>query len=323
MDDALLLTLPGLAEVVIEVGDAAPRTLRRQTEGAVTVVEDSREGTTRWRTASAHGPLDQELLADRPVEERLRPHWSVTWAVPTDDQGRPVRPRTSPVVHAPTPSDEPLGVPALLIASFPLDTTRRHTAPGPLTDFLVRRAADVYTELLAGWRPVTEAAVDLVPGPLGKGELDGALRQALLERLPRTAFLPPALPGEGGEDERRRRCGPGTRRSWRAPVPRPCGCSPRCCPPCCPPVWSAAPSCAPSVSPGSRSPTPWTGSRAWRRTPTGGGGSTTASPGWTSNGYPDFRCRSWTAVRPSAPARCCCPPPTAPGSTRTCSPGSA
>src|SRR5256885_8088630 len=53
---------------------------------------------------------------------------------------------------APTPSDEPLGVPALLIASFPLDTTRRHAAPGPLTDFLVQRAADSYTELLAGWR---------------------------------------------------------------------------------------------------------------------------------------------------------------------------
>ncbi|MEU2374845.1 sacsin N-terminal ATP-binding-like domain-containing protein [Streptomyces misionensis] len=210
VDDALLLTLPGLAEVVIEVNGDAPRTLCRRTEGAVTVVEDSREGTTRWRTTTAHGPLDPELLADRPVEERLRPHWSVTWAVPEDDEGRPLRPRTAPVVHAPTPSDEPLGVPALLIASFPLDTTRRHTAPGPLTDFLVQRAADAYAALLAGWRPVTEGAVDLVPGPLGKGELDGALRQALLERLPRTAFLPPALPGgdgaygedgEGGEDE--------------------------------------------------------------------------------------------------------------------------
>lgn len=210
VDDALLLTLPGLAEVVIEVNGDAPRTLCRRTEGAVTVVEDSREGTTRWRTTTAHGPLDPELLADRPVEERLRPHWSVTWAIPEDDEGRPLRPRTAPVVHAPTPSDEPLGVPALLIASFPLDTTRRHTAPGPLTDFLVQRAADAYAALLAGWRPVTEGAVDLVPGPLGKGELDGALRQALLERLPRTAFLPPALPGgdgaygeggEGGEDE--------------------------------------------------------------------------------------------------------------------------
>ncbi|WP_055711049.1 hypothetical protein, partial [Streptomyces torulosus] len=151
-------------------------------------------GVTRWRTVAEHGAIEAALLADRPVEERLRPHWSVTWAVPTGPDGEPVRPRTSPVVHAPTPSDEALGVPALLIASFPLDTTRRHAAPGPLTDFLVQRAADVYTGLLAAWQPVTEQIIGLVPGPLGKGELDGALRQAILERLPRTAFLPRALP---------------------------------------------------------------------------------------------------------------------------------
>ncbi|MFC7905563.1 sacsin N-terminal ATP-binding-like domain-containing protein [Streptomyces nigra] len=194
VDDALLLALPGLEEVVVEIGDTAPRTLRRRADGPFTVVEDSASGVTRWRTASAHGPLTPELLADRPVEERLRPHWSLTWAVPVDPaDGSPARPRTAPVVHAPTPSDEPLGVPALLIASFPLDTTRRHAAPGPLTDFLVRRAADAYAELLSGWRPVDEGVITLVPGPLGKGELDGALRQAILERLPRTSFLPPAL----------------------------------------------------------------------------------------------------------------------------------
>nr|WP_202558904.1 molecular chaperone Hsp90 [Streptomyces sp. SID5789] len=200
VDDALLLALPGLAEVVVEVADDV-RTLSRRTEGALTVVEDSREGTTRWRTAAAHGPLTPDLLADRPVEERLRPHWSVTWAVPVDADGAPARPRTSPVVHAPTPSDEPLGVPALLIASFPLDSTRRHAAPGPLTGFLTERAADAYAGLLADWRPVTAGLIDLVPGPLGKGELDGALRQAILERLPRTAFLPPAAgPAEDDPD---------------------------------------------------------------------------------------------------------------------------
>ncbi|WP_112465447.1 sacsin N-terminal ATP-binding-like domain-containing protein [Streptomyces triticisoli] len=192
IDDALLLALPGLEEVVVEIGDEEPRTLSRRTDGAFTVVEDSRDGVTHWRTAAAHGALTPDLLADRPVEERLRPHWSVTWAVPVDAYGNPVRPRTSPVVHAPTPSDDPLGVPALLIASFPLDSTRRHTAPGPLTDFLAQRAADAYAELLAEWRPVSEGVIDLVPGPLGKGELDGVLRQAILDRLPRTSFLPPA-----------------------------------------------------------------------------------------------------------------------------------
>ncbi|GHH03466.1 hypothetical protein Srubr_68900 [Streptomyces rubradiris] len=200
VDDALLLALPGLTEVVVEIEGQEPRTLGRRTDGAFTVVEDSRDGVTHWRTASAHGPLTPDLLADRPVEERLRPHWSVTWAVPVDTYGAPARPRTSPVVHAPTPSDEPLGVPALLIASFPLDTTRRHAAPGPLTDFLVQRAADAYAALLAEWRPVGEGIIDLVPGPLGKGALDGALRQAVLERLPRTAFLPPAVAPKGDEE---------------------------------------------------------------------------------------------------------------------------
>ncbi|MGW3914055.1 sacsin N-terminal ATP-binding-like domain-containing protein [Streptomyces sp. NPDC005070] len=194
IDDALLLALPGLEEVVVEIGDAEVRTLRRTAAEHGAVIDDTRDGTTRYRTSAAHGPLDTALLADRPVEERLRPHWSVTWAVPVDTEGAPGRPRTSPVVHAPTPSDEALGVPALLIASFPLDTTRRHAAPGPLTDFLVERAADAYAELLAAWRPVDTGIIDLVPGPLGKGGLDGALRQAILDRLPRTAFLPPAAP---------------------------------------------------------------------------------------------------------------------------------
>ncbi|QEV18723.1 sacsin N-terminal ATP-binding-like domain-containing protein [Streptomyces alboniger] len=200
VDDALLLALPGLEEVSIETPDGTTRTLRRRAEAPYTVVEDSRDGTTRWRTVSRQGALDAALLKDRPVEERLRPHWSVTWAVPADRSGAPERPRTTPVVHAPTPSDEPLGVPALLIASFPLDTARRHAAPGPLTDFLVERAADAYVELLGEWRPVGEEIIGLVPGPLGQSELDGALRRAVLERLPRTAFLPPALP-RGEEDE--------------------------------------------------------------------------------------------------------------------------
>ncbi|QKW07227.1 molecular chaperone Hsp90 [Streptomyces sp. NA04227] len=230
VDAALLLTLPGLDEVVVET-DEGVRTLRRvppagttaaaattqaptepaaeataaapadgsgsqvttDASGSLVTVEDTRDGTSRWRYLSRGGALDVALLADRPVEERLRPYWSLTWAVPVDEEGAPLPPRTAPVVHAPTPSDEPLGVPALLIASLPLDPTRRHAAPGPLTDFLVERAADAYAELLAAWRPVGPGLIDLVPGPLGRSALDGALRQGILDRLPRTAFLPPAL----------------------------------------------------------------------------------------------------------------------------------
>ncbi|MFF7773834.1 sacsin N-terminal ATP-binding-like domain-containing protein [Streptomyces tanashiensis] len=195
VDDALLLTLPGLAEIVVETAEGV-RTLRRSEEDGYVRVDDSATGGNRWRTVTHGGPLDAGLLKDRPVEERLRPHWSVTWAVPVDAEGAPRYPRTTPVVHAPTPTDEPLGIPALLIASLPLDTARRHPAPGPLTDFLVQRAADAYAELLADWHPVTTATLDLVPGPLGKGPLDGALREAILDRLPRVAFLAPAAPSE-------------------------------------------------------------------------------------------------------------------------------
>ncbi|MER0447366.1 molecular chaperone Hsp90 [Streptomyces sp. Edi4] len=196
IDDALLLTLPGLTEIVVETPDTT-RVLRRSTHDAYVHIDDSRDQSVhRWRTISRHGALGADLLADRPVEERLRPHWTVTWAVPVDEDGAPERPRTAAVVHAPTPTDEPLGIPALLIASFPLDTARRHPAPGALTDFLVQRAADAYAELLGAWHPVTTATVDLVPGPLGRGALDGALRAAVLDRLPRVAFLAPAAPTE-------------------------------------------------------------------------------------------------------------------------------
>jgi hypothetical protein len=204
VDEALLLTLPGLGEVVIDTPEGA-RTLTRHRQDESTVVV----GDSRWRVESDGGPLETALLADRPVEERLRPFWSVTWAVPVDADGAPARPRTASVVHAPTPTDEPLGLPGLLIVSLPLDTTRRRPAPGPLTDFLLEKAAEVYVRLVATWRPAGtgggsgeagERIIDLVPGPLGKGELDGELRRHILARLPRTAFLPRAAAPEADEE---------------------------------------------------------------------------------------------------------------------------
>ena len=86
-------------------------------------------------------------------------------------------------MHAPTPTDEPLGLPALLLASFPLSPDRRHVAPGPLTDFLVERAADAYAGLLPGLAP-GPGLLDLVPGPVGRGELDARLARAIVARLP-------------------------------------------------------------------------------------------------------------------------------------------
>ncbi|MFC1413872.1 sacsin N-terminal ATP-binding-like domain-containing protein [Streptacidiphilus sp. N1-12] len=208
VDDALLLTLTGLVEVAVET-EGGTRTLTRREEPAAhdrggpgAVVVASEAGESRWQVASAGGALAAELLQDRTVEERHRPQWSVTWAVPVDPAGRPTQPRTAPVVHAPTPTDEPLGVPALLIASFPLDSTRRHIAPGALTDFLVEQAGEVYATLLRQ-RGADVSSLDLVPGPLGQGEVDAKLRRAIVSRLPEVAFLPEAGPiKEAGAEPR-------------------------------------------------------------------------------------------------------------------------
>jgi hypothetical protein len=171
---ALMLALPALSEIVVDAG--APRTLTAVRDGD-TVTVDGRA----WRTAEAHGVAEASLLADRPVEERAE--WQVRWAIPASGD----LPGSVPeVVHAPTPSDEPLGLPALLIASFPLAPDRRHVAPGPLTDFLAERAAETYVALL----PHTPRLLDLVPGPVAKGELDARIRRAILARLPDMPLVP-------------------------------------------------------------------------------------------------------------------------------------
>ncbi|SDL19709.1 hypothetical protein SAMN05421874_117101 [Nonomuraea maritima] len=175
---ALLIGLPALEAIEIDV-DGETRT----------VVGDG------WHVVSESGGFTPDevsrLFADRPTEERARPYWSLRWAVPVTGTGEPgpLPGTVPPVVHAPTPSDEALDLPALLIASFPMATDRRHVAKGPLADFLVERAADAYVRLLREL-PRTPKLLDLVPSLLGKGELDAAIRRAILERLPGTPLLP-------------------------------------------------------------------------------------------------------------------------------------
>ena len=172
LEAELLLALPGLERIDV-VTDGAARTLRRP----------------EWQVAQRSGELPAELLADRPVEERERRGYTVTWAVPLDG-GLPGR----QVVHAPTPSDEPLSLPARLIAPFPLGPDRRHVLPGPVTDALVEVAADTYADLVVA---LPRAVLRLVPRVgLAAAELDAALSRAVLDRLRGLAWLPVA-----GEDD--------------------------------------------------------------------------------------------------------------------------
>jgi hypothetical protein len=169
VDDTLLLALPGLAEIVVEVA------------GSHTVFA----GDDRWQVVRRAGRTDPHLLADRPVEERALSRWSLLWARPLAGQVIPL------TLHAPTPTDEPLDLPCLLIASFPLDPSRRHVAAGPLTDFLVAEAASAYAELAVA----ADDPLSLVPGPASVGALDAALRRSIVDAL---AGAPLLATGAGG-----------------------------------------------------------------------------------------------------------------------------
>jgi hypothetical protein len=184
---ALMLALPALERIDIDLDGVVRSVVATHGPGTTTI-----NGAT-WRTVEAHGDLPPELLADRPTEERARPFWQLRWATADDRDGAgPGLPGdVAAVVHAPTPSAEPLGLPALLIASFPLAPDRRHVADGPLTDFLIERAADEYANLLRAL-PVTPRLLDLVPGPVAAGALDARLRRAISGRLAGVPLLPTA-----------------------------------------------------------------------------------------------------------------------------------
>ncbi|MEU2348677.1 hypothetical protein [Modestobacter sp. NPDC049651] len=192
LDAELLLALPELADVEV-VLDGAERTISRHTTGDRTELTDGGTVTT-WRVTTADGELPAELLADRPVEERDRRGYTVTWAVPVDADGRPQPLPGRQVVHAPTPSDEPLSLPVRLIAPFPLGPDRRHVAPGAVTAHLVDVAAAGYTELLTAL-PADPALLALVPrAGLAAAELDAELCAAVLDRLRAREWLPAADP---------------------------------------------------------------------------------------------------------------------------------
>jgi hypothetical protein len=193
LDAELLLALPALARIDV-VLDGVVRTLAAEASaGGVALTDGDR--TTTWRVVQRTGELPAELFADRPVEERDRRGYTVTWAVPLEsDLPSPLPGRQ--VLHAPTPSDEPLSLPARLIAPFPLGPDRRHVAPGPVTDALVEVAADGYAQLLADL-PADPVLLQLVPRTgLAVAELDAVLCRAVLDRLRAAAWLPPADPEE-------------------------------------------------------------------------------------------------------------------------------
>ncbi|GAB2956956.1 molecular chaperone Hsp90 [Amycolatopsis acidiphila] len=152
----LLLSLPGLTRFEVE-GSVWQRSAVDST-----VQIAAPDGTVRrWLTQEAPDGL---------------------WAVPVDDGPVPLE---DDVLHAPTPTDERLSLPARLIASVPMEPSRRRVLPGTDLSGLARS----YPALVRKLAP--EHRVTMVPKagfPLS--ELDGQLREAVLRQLAGQAWLP-------------------------------------------------------------------------------------------------------------------------------------
>ncbi|MPZ65737.1 MAG: hypothetical protein GEU83_09570 [Pseudonocardiaceae bacterium] len=181
----LLLALPWLQRI-----DVADRTLTR--EGDDPVVVRGGDAVSRWRMVRRSGRLDGGALAALGPE--AQPAWSLCWALPVDEGGTPL-PLGADVLHAPTATAETLTLPARLIATVPLESSRRHVHAGPAADAVLAAAAAAYPQLAAALDPPLRIA--LVPEPgFPAGEVDATLREQVLAALRDATWLPAA---DGGE----------------------------------------------------------------------------------------------------------------------------
>lgn len=184
----LLLALPGLTE--IRIGEQYWR--RRALEaGQVEVRGPTR--TERWLVHRRSGRLDDAIRADLGAEARLRAEWWLCWAVPVHADGAPA-PLTQDVLHAPTPTEERLSLPARLIAGVPLESDRRRVSASAATDRVLAFAAECYPDMIAAFAPGDRPVLVPLPGfPLS--DVDDRLRQAVLDHLRNSSWLPAASGG--------------------------------------------------------------------------------------------------------------------------------
>jgi hypothetical protein len=162
----LLLALPWLAEA-----DIAGEVWTRTADGDVVEI---------------HGPgVDQRWLTHR---------GQVVWAVPVDKSGVP-KPLAEDVLHAPTPTDDGLSLPARLIASVPVEPSRRRALPGDdLTGALATAAAE-YTGLVR-LLPAENRPALVPPAGFPKSTVDSRLRELVLETLAAEPWLAAQAGGE-------------------------------------------------------------------------------------------------------------------------------
>ncbi len=162
----LLLALPWLNEA-----DVDGRVWTRQDHGDVVEIRGpGRE--TRWLTHRG----------------------DVVWAVPVDQHGLP-KPLDEDVLHAPTPTDDGLSLPARLLASVPVEPSRRRALPGAELTASLKNAAAEYVQLVR--LLPAEQRFALVPAPgFPKSTVDAQLRDEVVASL----SVEPWLSTQDGRD---------------------------------------------------------------------------------------------------------------------------
>ena len=176
--------LPALAEVTVVIGlpdRQAQRSFSCRWDGPDAVLDGE-----RWTGVSRSGRVDPALLATRGVEEQRRDTYDVRVLLPEGDWPDGV-PR---VLRAPQPTDEPLSLPAFVIATVPVDPGRRRVAAGPLADAMLDEVTAALVELAE-----RTGDLRLVPTGLPAGPVDATITDALRQALPQARMLPENLRG--------------------------------------------------------------------------------------------------------------------------------
>ncbi|WP_344684015.1 sacsin N-terminal ATP-binding-like domain-containing protein [Saccharopolyspora taberi] len=181
----LLLALPALAE--IHIGE---QSWRREDESADRLVVHGPGGSERWLVHRGSGRLAESELTGLGVEARGDTAWWACWALPIDADGVP-RPLDRDVLHAPTPTDERLSLPARLLAGVPMEADRRRVSTSAAVDAILVFAAESYPELVGKVAAEHRSALVPLPG-FPASDVDDKLRQAVGDRLRVESWLPGA-----------------------------------------------------------------------------------------------------------------------------------
>lgn len=183
--DDILLAMP-----VFDRIEVAGRGWTRSADGDVVEIATDDDELKRWLVHGTSGEFTADEAATLGIEAAQHPRWTVLWALPIDGAGVPL-PLGDDVLHAPTPTDERLSLPARLIAAAPIEPSRRRVQAGPAVTAVLRAAAAAYPHLVRMLGADDRLAA--LPGhgfPLS--EVDGMLHELIARQLTDEPWLPAA-----------------------------------------------------------------------------------------------------------------------------------